>query len=86
MERDERIKQLKAELEALENTPKTPKNNLGFVAMKKLREALLDISVTYANIKVDEQDEPTIMAELRQINRASYTAICAIEQDITERN
>lgn len=83
MERDERIKQLKAELEKLE--AEQPGNELGFVAAKKVREALETMRVVFINIKLDEQDEATLMTELKQINRASYTAICAIEQDLTER-
>lgn len=82
MDTEARIRELKAELERLEHKQS---NELGFVAAKKVREALDTIRVNFSNISLDEQDEATLMTELKQINRASYTAICAIEQDLTER-
>ena len=80
MDTDARIAQLKAELERLEASKG---NELGFVAAKKTREALETIRVNFENINLEKQDETTLMTELKQINRASYTAICAIEQDLT---
>lgn len=82
MDTEARIAQLKAELERLEGVKG---NDLGFVAAKKVREALETIRVNFENINLEKQDETTLMTELKQINRASYTAICAIEQDLTER-
>lgn len=84
MEKEERIKQLKAELEALEGEAKKA-NNLGVVALQKIKDSIIRCKVNLDNIDLETQDEQTIKTELQQINYSSYTAMKAIEQDITER-
>lgn len=85
MDREARIKQLKAELAELENQP-TAANQIGPVALQKITESLERIRVNYANIDLRTQDEQTIKTELQQINYSSYTAMRALEQDLTERS
>lgn len=85
MDREARIKQLKAELAELENQP-TATNQIGPVALQKITESLERIRVNYKNIDLRTQDEQTIKTELQQINHSSYTAMKALEQDLTERS
>ena len=85
MDREERIKQLKAELAELENQP-TAANQIGPDALQKITESLERIRVNYKNIDLRTQDEQTIKTELQQINYSSYTAMKALEQDLTERS
>lgn len=84
MEREERIKQLKAELEALEGETKKA-NNIGVIALKKIAESVERCRVNLDNIDLERQSETAIKTELQQINYSSYTAMKALEQDITER-
>ena len=84
MEKEERIKQLKAELEALEGEAKRA-NNIGAVALHKIKDSIIRCKVNLENIDLETQDEQTIKTELQQINYSSYTAMKAIDQDISER-
>lgn len=84
MEKEERIKQLKAELEALEGEAKRA-NNIGAVALQKIKDSIIRCKVNLDNIDLETQDEQTIKTELQQINYSSYTAMKAIDQDISER-
>ena len=60
-------------------------NNFGPLTKKKLGEILARIRVNFNNINLDTQDELAIKTEFQQINYDSWTAINAIEQDLTER-
>lgn len=84
MDTQERIKQLKAELEALEGEAKRA-NNIGVIALKKIAESVERCRVNLDNIDLERQSEMAIKTELQQINYSSYTAMKALEQDITER-
>lgn len=84
MDRNERIRQLKAELEALEAEPMKA-NDIGPVALQKITENLERIKVNAKNINLETQTEAEIKTELQQINYSSWTAIKALEQDLTER-
>ena len=83
----DRIEALKAELARLEaETITTQKaNDIGPVALQKITEHLERIKVNAKNINLDTQTESEIKTELQQINYSSWTAIKALEQDITER-
>lgn len=87
MTNEERIKALRAEIEALEKEATKPKraNDIGPVALQKITSNLDLVRVNLANLDLEHQDEKTIMTELRQINYASYTGMRALEQDLTER-
>lgn len=84
MDKQERIKQLKAELEALE-AGEQKANNIGAIALMKIKDSIVRCRVNLDNIDLEHQDEETIKTELQQINYSSYTAMKALEQDITER-
>lgn len=84
MEKEERIKQLKAELEALEGEAKKA-NGFSAITLGKIKDSIIRCKVNLENIDLETQDEQTIKTELQQINYSSYTAMKAIEQDITER-
>lgn len=84
MDKQERIKQLKAELEALEGNEQKA-NNIGAIALMKIKDSIVRCRVNLDNINLEHQDEETIKTELQQINYSSYTAMKALEQDITER-
>lgn len=84
MDTQERIKQLKAELEALEGTEKKA-NGFSAITLGKIKDNLIRCKVNLDNIDLETQDEETIKTEFQQINYYSYTAMKAIEQDITER-
>ena len=84
MDTQERIKRLKAELEALEGEAKRA-NNIGAVALQKIKDRIIRCKVNLDNIDLETQDEQTIKTELQQINYSSYTAMKALDQDITER-
>lgn len=84
MDTQERIKQLKAELEALEGEAKRA-NNIGAVALRKIKDSIICCKVNLDNIDLETQDEQAIKTELQQINYSSYTAMKALDQDITER-
>ena len=84
MEKEERIKQLKAELEALEGEQKKA-NGFGAITLGKIKDSIIRCKVNLDNIDLETQDEQTIKTELQQINYSSYTAMKAIDQDISER-
>lgn len=84
MDTQERIKRLKAELEALEGEAKKA-NSLSAITLQKIKDSIIRCKVNLENIDLETQDEQTIKTELQQINYSSYTAMKAIEQDITER-
>lgn len=84
MDTQERIKQLKAELEALEGEQKKA-NGFSVITLGKIKDSIIRCKVNLENIDLETQDEQTIKTELQQINYSSYTAMKAIEQDITER-
>ena len=52
MEKEERIKQLKAELEALEGEAKRA-NNIGAVALQKIKDSIIDYILCTDNCTVD---------------------------------
>ena len=85
MNREDRIAELKAELAKLENEP-IRANDIGAIALKKISDELDRIKVNAKNINLERQSENEIMTELKQINYSSWTALKALEQDITERN
>lgn len=85
MNREDRIAELKAELAKLENEP-IRSNDIGAIALKKISDELDRIKVNAKNINLERQTENDIMTELKQINYSSWTALKALEQDITERN
>jgi hypothetical protein len=84
MEKEERIKQLKAELEALEGEQKKA-NGFSAITLGKIKDNLIRCKVNLENIDLGTQDEQTIKTEFQQINYYSYTAMKAIDQDISER-
>ena len=84
MDTQERIRQLKAELEALEGEAKRA-NNIGAVALQKIKDSIIRYKVNLDNIDLETQDEQTIKTELQHISYSSYTAMKALDQDITER-
>ena len=85
MNREDRIAELRAELAKLENEP-ICSNDIGAIALKKISDELDRIKVNAKNINLERQTENEIMTELKQINYSSWTALKALEQDITERN
>lgn len=82
--KQERIKQLEAELAELKAEP-AKANNIGVIALKKIAESVERCRVNLDNIDLERQSETAIKTELQQINYSSYTAMKALEQDITER-
>ena len=53
--------------------------------LTRLKEQLEMIRITEKKIDLANDPEQDIMASLKIINKASYTAMCVVEQDIQER-
>lgn len=60
-------------------------NNISPMALQKLAESLERMKVNFNNIDLEKQNETAIKVELKQINYDSWTALQALEQDMTER-
>ena len=53
--------------------------------LNRLKEQLEMIRITEKKIDLANDPEQDIMTSLKIINKASYTAMCVVEQDIQER-
>lgn len=51
----------------------------------RIKEQLEMIRIAEKKINLADDPEQDIMASLKIINKASYTAMCVVEQDIQER-
>jgi phage shock protein A len=60
-------------------------NQIGFYAMRSLKEIVETIKVIVAQIDLEKQDEHEILTSLNIINKRSYDGIRAIDRDATER-
>lgn len=63
----------------------TTGNNISPITLHKLTEAIERMKVNIDNIDLEKQNETAIKVELKQINYDSWTALQALEQDMTER-
>lgn len=88
MNREDKIKQLKAELaklEAEQNQVPVRKNELGYYAIKACKDNLANIKLVANSIDLDKNTELEITAAFNQINKASWSAVKSIERDAAER-
>lgn len=88
MNREDKIKQLKAELAKLEaERSQVPvrKNELGYYAIKACKDNLANIKLVANSIDLDKNTELEITAAFNQINKASWSAVKSIERDAAER-
>lgn len=88
MNREDKIKQLKAELaklEAEQSQVPVRKNELGYYAIKACKDNLANIKLVANSIDLDKNTELEITAAFNQINKASWSAVKSIERDAAER-
>lgn len=88
MNREDKIKQLKAELaklEAEQSQVPVRKNELGYYAIKACKDNLANIKLVANSIDLDKNTELEITSAFNQINKASWTAVKSIERDAAER-
>lgn len=85
------LEQLKAQQEEiakkiaqLESIP-VRKNDLGFYAVRAIKDNLNNIKLVANSVDVDKNTEIEITSAFSQINKASWTVIKAIERDAAER-
>ena len=88
MNREDKIKQLKAELaklEAEQSQVPVRKNELGYYAIKACKDNLANIKLVANSIDLDKNTELEITSAFNQINKASWSAVKSIERDAAER-
>jgi len=60
-------------------------NQIGYYAMRNLKEIVATIKIIVDQIDLEKQDEAAILSELQIINKRSYDGIRALDRDATER-
>lgn len=60
-------------------------NHIRPTSLNRIKEQLEMIRVTEKKINLADDDEQDLIASLKVINKASYTALCVVQQDIQER-
>ena len=63
----------------------TQGNQIGFYAMRSLKEIVATIRLISENIDLEKQSEASILEQLQSINKRSYDGIRALDRDATER-
>lgn len=53
--------------------------------INRIKEQLEMMRIAEKKINLADDSEQDIIASLKIINRASYTAMCVVEQDVRER-
>lgn len=63
----------------------TQGNQIGYYAMRSLKEIVATIKIIVDQIDLEKQDEASILEQLQIINKRSYDGIRALDRDATER-
>ena len=60
-------------------------NQIGYYAMRTLKEVVATVRLIAENIDLEKQSEASILEQLQIINKRSYDGIRALDRDATER-
>lgn len=60
-------------------------NQIGYYAMRTLKEVVATVRLIAENIDLEKQTEASILEQLQIINKRSYDGIRALDRDATER-
>lgn len=63
----------------------TQGNQIGYYAMRSLKEIVATIKIIVDQIDLEKQSEASILEQLQIINKRSYDGIRALDRDATER-
>lgn len=63
----------------------TQANQIGYYAMRSLKEIVATIKIIVDQIDLEKQSEASILEQLQIINKRSYDGIRALDRDATER-
>ena len=86
MDKNQRIEELRREIEALEAEPEPePQANLNYYTLRDCREALDTIRICVRQIDLEKQPIEDIQRAFQLINATSWRAMKAIEKEAIEQ-